>query len=128
RQFPQDNYNQISYNLAGYVQDDWHVSPRLTLNLGLRYEYDPWPVDSRNQLTSFDPKSGKFVVAHESGKGPDLAAQTLAPLAWQLFGSLMARAEDVGLPNRSLRFPDKNNWAPRFGFAWRPEMLKDTVI
>jgi outer membrane receptor protein involved in Fe transport len=128
RQFPQDNYNQLSYNLAGYIQDDWHVTPRLTLNLGLRYEYDSWPVDSRNQLTSFDPVTGKFVVAHASGKGPDLAAQTLAPLAWQLFGSMMIRAEDAGLPNRSLRFPDRNNWAPRFGFAWRPALLKDTVI
>jgi hypothetical protein len=85
-------------------------------------------VDTRNQLTSFDPKSGKFVVAHEEGKQPDLAAQTLAPLAWQLFGSLMVPAEDLGLPNRTLRFADKNNWAPRFGFAWRPEILKDTVI
>jgi outer membrane receptor protein involved in Fe transport len=128
RQFPQDNYNQISYNFAGYVQDDWHVNPRLTVNLGLRYEYDTWPVDSRNQLTSFDPVSGKFVVAHAKGKDPDLAAQTLAPLAWQLFRPLMARAQDVGLPNRSLRFPDKNNWAPRLGFAWRPEFAKDLVV
>ncbi|MEW5978797.1 MAG: carboxypeptidase regulatory-like domain-containing protein [Acidobacteriota bacterium] len=128
RQFPQDNYNQQSFNLAWYVHDDWRITPRLTLNLGLRYEYDTWPVDSRNQITSFDPVSGKFVVGHEGGKQPDLAAQTLAPLAWSLFGDLMARAEDVGLPNRSLRFPDKNNWAPRFGLAYRPTFLKDTVV
>jgi hypothetical protein len=32
------------------------------------------------------------------------------------------------LPNRSLRFPDKNNWAPRLGFAWRPEFAKDLVV
>ncbi len=128
RQFPQSNYNQLSYTLAGYVQDDWRLTPNLTLNLGLRYEYNSWPVDSRNQLTSFDLKTGKFVVGHKAGEQPDLKAQSLAALAWDLFGQYMIRAEDAGLPNRTLRFPDKNNWAPRIGFAYRPEFLKSTVI
>ena len=128
RQYPQGQYNQLSYNLAWYFQDDWRVTPNLTLNLGLRYEYDTWPVESRNQVTSFDPGSGKFAVGHEKGQDPDLSAQPLAPLAWQLFGNMMTRAEDVGLPNRSLRFPDKNNWGPRVGIAYRPVFLKETVF
>jgi outer membrane receptor protein involved in Fe transport len=128
RQYPQSNYNQLSYNLAWYVQDNWHVTPNLTLNLGLRYEYDTWPVDSRNQVTSFDPAIGKFVVGHKPGQAPDLAAQPLAALAWQLFGNLMVKAGDVGLPTRTLRFPDKNNWGPRVGLAWRPPFLKDTAF
>ena len=128
RQYPQSQYNQLSYNLGWYFQDDWRVTPNLTLNLGLRYEYDTWPVESRNQVTSFDPGSGKFAVGQEKGKDPDLTAQPLAPLAWQLFGSMMTRAEDVGLPNRSLRFPDKNNWGPRVGLAYRPVFLKETVF
>lgn len=128
RQYPQSNYNQLSYNLAWYVQDNWRIKPNLTLNLGLRYEYDTWPVDSRNQVTSFDTNTGKFVVGHKSGQQPDLAAQPLAALAWSLFGDLMVRAEDVHLPTRSLRFPDKNNWGPRLGLAWRPAFLKETVF
>jgi len=36
----------------------------------------------------------------------------------------MTRAADVGLPNRSLRFADKNNFGPRFGIAYRPTFLK----
>ena len=128
RQYPQGQYNQLSYNLAWYFQDDWRVTPNLTLNLGLRYEYDTWPVESRNQVTSFDPGSGKFAVGHEKGQDPDLSAQPLAPLAWQLFGNMMTRAEDVGIPNRSLRFPDKNNWGPRVGLAYRPVFLKETVF
>jgi outer membrane receptor protein involved in Fe transport len=128
RQYPQDNYNQLSYNYAFYVQDDWRVAPNLTINLGLRYEYDTWPVDSRNQVTSFDPASGKFAVGHKTGQDPDLAAQTLAPLAWTLFRDLMVKAGDIGLPNRTLRFPDKNNWSPRLGLAYRPSFLKNTVF
>lgn len=128
RQYPQDRYDQVYYNLAGYVQDNWRVTPNVTLNLGLRYEYNSWPTESRNQLTSFDPVSGKFVVAHEPGQQPDLAAQTLAKLAWDLFGNLMTRAEDVGFPTRTLRFPDKNDWGPRFGLAYRPSFLPNTAI
>lgn len=128
RMYPQSNYNQLTFNYAFYFQDDWRVTPNLTLNLGLRYEYDTWPVDSRNQLTIFYPPAGKFVVAHKHGEGPDLAAQPLASLAWDLFGNLMTTAESVNLPNRTLRFPDKNNWAPRLGLAYRPPFLKNTVF
>lgn len=128
RQYPQSNYNQLSYNYAFYVQDDWRVTPNLTINFGMRYEYDTWPVDSRNQVTSFDTATGKFVVGHKSGQGPDLAAQPLAALAWNLFGNLMQTASQAGLPNRTLRFPDKNNWGPRFGLAYRPASLKNTVL
>ncbi|MFN7993465.1 MAG: TonB-dependent receptor [Bryobacteraceae bacterium] len=128
RQYPQSNYNQLTNNYAFYAQDDWRVTPNLTLNLGVRYEYDTWPVDSRNQLTIFYPQAGKFVVAQKSGQQPDLAAQPLAALAWNLFGNLMTTADSVGLPNRTLRFPDKNNWAPRVGLAYRPGFLKNTVF
>lgn len=128
RQYPQSNYNQLTYNYAFYAQDDWRITPNLTLNLGIRYEYDTWPVDSRNQLTIFYPEAGKFVVAQKKGQQPDLAAQPLAALAWNLFGNLMTTADSVGLPNRTLRFPDKNNWGPRFGLAYRPTFLKNTVF
>jgi len=128
RMYPQSNYNQLTFNYAFYVQDDWRVTPNLTLNLGIRYEYDTWPVDSRNQLTIFYPPAGKFVVAQKSGQQPDLAAQPLAALAWNLFGNLMTTADSVHLPNRTLRFPDKNNWAPRLGLAYRPPFLKNTVF
>ncbi|HVN81101.1 MAG TPA: carboxypeptidase regulatory-like domain-containing protein [Terriglobia bacterium] len=128
RQFPQCQYNQLSYNLAWYFQDNWRITPNLTLDLGLRYEYDTWPVDDHNQVTSFDQASGKFAVGHADGQDPDLSVQPTAPLAWKLYQDMLVKAADVGLPNRSLRFPDKNNWAPRFGLAWRPSFLKETVL
>jgi outer membrane receptor protein involved in Fe transport len=128
RQYPQSNYNQTSYNYGFYAQDDWRVTRNLTINLGVRYEYDTWPVDSRNQVTSFDESLGKFAVGQKEGQLPDLQAQPLAALAWQLFGNYLVTADQAGLPNRTLRYPDKNNWAPRLGVAYQPAALKNTVI
>lgn len=128
RMYPQQNYNQMSYNLAWYFQDDWRITPNLTLNLGLRYEYDTWPVDSRNQVSSFDLSLGKFVVGSFPGKPPDLAAQPLAALSYQLFAPLLTTAQAAGLPSRSLRFSDRDSWGPRIGLAYKPSFLKNTVV
>src|SRR3984957_1201735 len=59
-----DGYTQASkdttpylhyVNFEAYVQDDWKVTPRLTLNIGVRYSYFPSPSDSNNTLVNFDP-------------------------------------------------------------------------
>jgi hypothetical protein len=90
-----------------FVQDDWKVTSDLTLSLGLRYEYgSPW-VNSRDQRSIFDPTfpGGRLIYPGQSsyyvpGRG--------------FIGT------DKPLAERGLVPPDKNNLAPRFGFAWRP--------
>ena len=47
------NQNMIEF----YGQDDWRVSPRLTVNLGVRYSYFAQPSDNSKELSNFDPKS-----------------------------------------------------------------------
>ncbi len=75
----------------GYVQDDWRVNDRLTLNLGLRYEFaTPW-VEEDNVLSNFDPATRSMVMA-----------------------------KDGSLKDRSTINPDRNNVAPRLGLAWTP--------
>jgi len=50
---------------AGFFQDDWRITPKLTLNLGLRYEYSQPPQEAHNQLGSFDPNKGLVQVGKQ---------------------------------------------------------------
>jgi outer membrane receptor protein involved in Fe transport len=86
---------QTSYN--EFVQDDWRVSRRLTLNLGLRYELPrPW-IQPQNYWATFHPEQQSTVFPG-------------APLGLVYYG-------DKGV-SRGMVQTDKNNFAPRVGFAW----------
>ncbi|MCI0540570.1 MAG: TonB-dependent receptor, partial [Verrucomicrobiales bacterium] len=103
-----------------YVQDDWKINQKLTLNYGIRYEYQsPW-IDKFDRRFAFDRKTGSLVVAGD--KIPtDLVPQLAATLP-------IITAKQAGLPTRSLVEPDRNNWSPRLGIAWRPFADATTVI
>lgn len=84
---------------ALYVQDDWKVTPRLTLNLGLRW--DPWLgyTDTEDRLSAFRP-----------GQRSQVYPNALPGMVYP---------GDPGIP-RTITGNDWNNFAPRFGFAWTP--------
>ncbi|MBE0658433.1 MAG: TonB-dependent receptor [Bryobacteraceae bacterium] len=81
------NYRQRMHFL--YFQDDWKVNSKLTLNLGVRYEFATPQWESENRISNFDP-----------------AAVTLI------------QASSGGIYERALVRPDKNNFAPRIGVAY----------
>jgi len=74
-----------------FVQDDYRLSPKLTANVGLRYEYANPPVEKDNQFSNFDPIAGTMIFA-----------------------------KDGSTYERALIHPDRNNFAPRIGFAYTP--------
>lgn len=96
-------------NIATFVQDDWKIGPRLTLNLGLRWEVNTPITDDNNRLTNFDPVRG-IPVAQAN-------PSTDAPLA----------APFVGFGTRPYNF-DWPGFAPRIGFAWQPFGGGKTVV
>lgn len=74
---------------SGFFQDDWKVTPKFTMNIGLRYDFATWPYEGADRLTNLDPATGlRFTPANSK------------------FG-------------RSLVKPDKNNFAPRLGLVYQ---------
>lgn len=98
-----------------YGQDDWKVSPKLTLNLGLRYELFTTVKERHNEQGTFnlhDPTSPTIIVP----KG-----QTL-----QLTPTLASEITVSPTGSRGLIPVDKNNFAPRIGFAY--QLTPGTVL
>jgi hypothetical protein len=72
-----------------YLQDDWRVASKLTLNLGLRYEFSTPYWEEHNVLSNFDPATNTMILA-----------------------------KNGSLEDRALIHPDRNNFGPRLGFAY----------
>jgi outer membrane receptor protein involved in Fe transport len=90
-------YDTRSWETGYFAQDDWRVTNRLTLNLGLRYDYYTWPYEIHNRQSNWDPTN------------------TADPTDGMLITPGSSGAAGLG---RSLIKNDNNNWAPRIGFAY----------
>jgi Carboxypeptidase regulatory-like domain/TonB dependent receptor-like, beta-barrel len=92
-----------SWVYSGFVQDDWRASSHLTLNIGARYEY-------------FQPLTEKYGHLSDLAVSPDFSS------------AAVVTAQSPGSLPESLIRPDKNNWSPRVGIAYRPWTQRRLVL
>jgi hypothetical protein len=118
------NFRANDYNF--FVQDDWKVSRRLTLNLGLRYEFDLPPHDTKGRIGGFDPalyQPRMQVDADGFPVGPPIGGIVIAGNVIRQYG-----LPDVPKVSDSvLKSIDPNNFGPRVGLAWSP-MNSDRLV
>ncbi|HEY3974325.1 MAG TPA: carboxypeptidase regulatory-like domain-containing protein [Candidatus Sulfotelmatobacter sp.] len=100
-QYPSAPSNIRSKAYYGFAQDEWRIAKNLSVNFGLRYEYSSPKFDTQGRSFSVIPG-----VTTPSIVFPNAPIGMLFP----------------GDPNapKGVNFPQRNNWGPRFGFAWDP--------
>jgi hypothetical protein len=110
------NPREMNYKyVAPYIQDDWKVNPKLTLNIGLRYDYRSVPYETNNRFgwRNLDYGPGGLLVADQS-----LVDKGIVD------GTYYQKSD-----RRSPENPDQwKAFAPRLGFAFRPGADEKTVI
>lgn len=114
---------------SGYFQDNWRVHPRLTLNLGVRYEYHPGLSERNGLFVGFDANSKSVILgrplADLYGMG-DLTPAIVS--AYTNIGVKYITPKQAGLP-ADLIYPDPWNILPRSGFAYKlTSGAKPTVL
>ena len=82
--------DQRLWSTSFFVQDDWKATDKLTVNMGLRYDFMTPPYEAQNRMANFDPATASLVFA-----------------------------TDGSLRDRSLVNPDRNNFAPRVGVVYQ---------
>jgi Carboxypeptidase regulatory-like domain len=117
-------------DMAPYFQDDWKVTSRLTLNLGIRYDYGTNPVGWSGGNQPLTVLTGSFLPPTGA------VAPTPACAAAEVPGSFVSllSAADCSLQYYSpvkhafASDPNSHNWEPRFGFAYSPFQNNKTAI
>jgi len=110
-QFGQNNHFRGNF-WDLYAQDEWKMRGNLTLNLGVRYEYVSPLTEIDNRIVNLNLSPGVLNPVLPLGPTPITLIQP-------------GGANSSGLPASLVR-PDRNNFAPRIGFAWKP--FSKTVV
>ncbi len=100
----------LHMNVAGlYAEDSWRVTPKLTLNYGLRWDYSSPVTDKDNRLATIDLANGGWLLAKGDKDAPSVLPTGVA-----------------FLDRNSLTKPNYGNFSPRFGFAY--QVMPKTVL
>jgi hypothetical protein len=118
---------QGDYDLfkAVHFNDNWRVRPGLTINVGVRWEVNPFYNGIKDTKSGFDGATGKVIVPASLPSIP--TAQPLVPQLLPLFADRYEFNNQVGLPS-SIQPSDHLDFGPRIGLAWNPSQSNKTVI
>jgi hypothetical protein len=110
-------------DVSWFFADDWKVGQRLTLNLGLRWDWFAWPTEKNGLIGNFDPT----IANTEDPQNGFLVPSNVKPTGIANIDTAVGVTAVAG--NRhTLRGQDLNNFQPRFGFAWQPLKSRRLVI
>jgi len=111
-----NNRDVRAHDLGGFFNDDWRVSDRLTLTLGVRYDYFSPFTEAQGRFVGFDPTQVKTLAL----PAPFPAGSVAITGGFIQAGNAKNPIPGIPLGSSSLVPADKNNFAPRIGFAWQP--------
>ena len=120
RSYPLDLYGNRAIQWAVFAQDNYRLTHDVTVNIGLRWEYNPFFQGINGQTSAFDFGTGKIIVpTNKDGQILDPNAQPETPLLLPLFSDRTLGSSALGLPD-TIRKTGPGQFAPRIGLAWRP--------
>ena len=114
-------------DFSGYIADDWKVSRKLNLNLGLRYELFMWPTEKQGRIGNFDfssfqpcfSQTGGTLALCDSPSPGFIVPDNVQPTGLGNVDAAIAVTARAG-NQHTLNGQDRNNFAPRIGFAYSP--------
>ncbi len=111
------HYHTQQTEFDGYAQDNWRVTQKLTLNLGLRYEYWTAFKDAKGLSSTLDPDvpGGMAVYA---GTGAPAQTPPAVVASYVAAGLPLESSDKAGYPSSLINMP-RNNFEPRLGFAYQ---------
>ena len=128
------DYNMFDVSL--FAQDDWRVRKGLTVNVGVRWDYFGWPIETQGRIGTYFNKTDAAEAGVDPGyyinKDHLIFKQGFDPIQMGLVVSSYVRPLNLSQIHKSPRnkifAPDYNNIAPRIGFAWQPWFTSKLVV
>ncbi len=103
-------------DLSGFISDDWKVNRKLSLNLGVRYEWFGWPEEAQGRIGNFDPA---LVTNFNNPLSGFIVPSNVQPTGFAAIDTAI-NATARTATKHTLNGQDLNNIAPRIGFAFSP--------